>query len=246
MTEVVVVEGNSLLRDGLSALLDQEKDVQVVGTAASVDMAIDVLIDNPKVGVILTNIEISASPAFDFIRACKVDYPETSVIALADDFDHDSIRSSLLAEVEGFVLTKSTVEELLDAVRTVALGNLYTPRPVYNLLVSGYLNADSLRLSRKKRKHDGLLTQKEREILILVAEGLTNKQIAKTQKVGIKTVEKHRGNFMRKLGLKNSAQVARYAVSHGLLAAMERRDNSDTADKLDSGSETIVLSESVL
>lgn len=231
MSKVVVIEGNSLLCGGLSILLRQHQDIEVVGTAENIESAMVMLGELPKVDVILTNLFFGDYSAFDFIKWCKTAHASASVVALVDNYNHDIVRSALLVGVESFALKQSSLEELLDAIQRVAVGEPYLPKAIYDLLVVGYLDPESLKSSRRGRKDDSPLTQKEREVLILVAEGRTNKQIAKVQQVSIKTVEKHRSNFMRKLGLRNSAEVARYAVSRGLLAVMESRDDGAKNDE---------------
>lgn len=240
MTNVLVVEGNGLLRDGLVVLLGQAENIEVVGSADCAESAMEVLQDTPNVDVVLTSLYFQEIPAFDFIRWCKTNYTHIDIILLAKKYDHDLVRSALLIGVVGFVLKESCLEDLLIAIRSTGTGSAYLPQVIYKLLVAGYLKTGSQKSARRMRKNDGLLTQKEQEVLVLVAEGRTNKQISKTQGVGVKTIEKHRGSLMRKLGLKNSAQVARYAVSHGLLAGMERMDFDETGRELNPQEHTVV------
>lgn len=222
MLSLIVVETNNLLREGLSLLLNQEDDLQVLGTANNAEDAISLLRQNDQTDVLLTNLSFGSESAAELINWCQLNLANTTTIAMEERYTHDTLRVALLAGISSFALKKTSTIDLLEIIHRVADGKPNIPTAVQKLLVTGYLNPEVLKMSRRQRKSDRALTEKEREVLIMVAEGRTNKQIAKTQQVAIKTVEKHRSNFMAKLNLKNSAQVARYAVSHGMVSLIER------------------------
>jgi DNA-binding NarL/FixJ family response regulator len=228
---IVIVENRSLLRESLAALLNQQDDMEVLGCAVDLDHALELLGSSPAPHLVLTELHFGGSLTLGFIERSSKDHPHVSLLVLSESYSHELVRSALLAGVDGYVLKSSTSDELIRAIRQVAGGATYFSETINNLLVDGYLDSTKSRSSQRGQSDHDSLTQREREVLTLVAGGQTNKQIASALHVSVKTVEKHRANFMRKLGLHNSAQVAQYAMSRGYTGAKGEDDIDQSLDE---------------
>jgi DNA-binding NarL/FixJ family response regulator len=209
---VLLADDHGIVRRGLRTILE-EAGHTIVGEAADgieatrlceehrPDLMI-VDIGMPK----LSGIEVSA-------RAQKLD-PRPAVIILSMHSDESYIIHALAAGARAYLLKDATDEDLLPAVRAVANG-----RPFFSPAVAAVLVEDYMRTLQKRGLSDSydLLTDREKEILHLLAEGRSNKEVATLLDVGVSTVETHRSNLMQKLNLHNTAEIVLYAVRKGLI-----------------------------
>jgi DNA-binding NarL/FixJ family response regulator len=209
---VLLADDHGIVRRGLRSLLE-EAGHTIVGEAADgmeatrlcEDQRPDLLIVDigmPK----LSGIEVSA-------RAQKLDRPP-AVIVLSMHSDESYIIRALAAGARAYLLKDATDEDLLPAVRAVSAG-----KPFFSPAVAGVLVEDYMRTLQKRGLSDSyhLLTDREKEILHLLAEGRSNKEVATLLDVGVSTVETHRANLMQKLNLHNTAEIVLYAVRKGLI-----------------------------
>ena len=209
----LLADDHGIVRRGLRGLLEAA-DVTVVGEAADGLEAVRLCeqlrpellildIGMPK----LTGIEVAA-------RAQRLDRPP-AVIILSVHGDESYIVRALAAGARAYLLKSATDEDLIPAVRAVAAGKRFFSPAVAAVLVEDYI-----RRLNKKRLTDSydLLTDREKEVLQLLAEGRSNKDVANLLDLGLSTVETHRANLMQKLNLHNTAEVVLYAVRKGLIA----------------------------
>ena len=211
---ILIVEDHTLVRAGLRALLSQEADIEIVGEAGNGLDAIKA-VGQLSPHLMLTDLTMPGMNGMEAIRDIKRRYPETRVLVVtlhkADEYIHESLR----AGADGYLLKDATHDELLIAVRCVLNGKIYLSPDVSSKVVNSYLGkgqAENTVLSLWNT-----VTHREREVLKLVAEGRTNKDIAKFYSLSVKTVEKHRSNLMRKLDLHNAPMLTAYAIEKGLL-----------------------------
>jgi two-component system response regulator NreC len=210
---VLLADDHGIVRRGLRSLLETEPGVTVVGEAADGLEALrlvgecqpDILvldIGMPK----LNGIEVAA-------RTQKSDSPPR-VIILSMHADESYIIRALAAGARAYLLKDATDEDLLPAVRAVAAG-----KPFFSPAVTGVLVEDYIRRLQARGLTDSyhLLTDREKEVLHLLAEGRSNKEVATLLDLGLSTVETHRANLMQKLNLHNTAEIVLYAVRKGLI-----------------------------
>ena len=210
---VLLADDHGIVRRGLRSLLE-EAGYLVVGEAADgmeatrlcEEQRPDLLIVDvgmPK----LSGIEVSA-------RAQKLERPP-AVIILSRHSDESYIIRALAAGARAYLLKDATDEDLLPAVRAVSAG-----KPFFSPAVAGVLVEDYVRTLQKRGLSDSyhLLTDREKEILHLLAEGRSNKEVATLLDVGLSTIETHRSNLMQKLNLHNTAEIVLYAVRKGIIA----------------------------
>jgi len=209
---VFLADDHAVVRDGLRYLLEAQKDITVIGVAANGREAVrEVTRLSPK--VVIMDI---AMPELNGIEAteqiCKT-CPSTQVIILSVHHSSEHILRALNAGACGYLLKESAGAEVVDAVRAVQTGERYLSRKVSDQIVD-------IRLSQGKGKEikDPLttLSLREREVLQLVAEGKTSKEIAEILFLSPKTIETYRSRLMQKLGLKDTAGLVKFAIAQGL------------------------------
>jgi DNA-binding NarL/FixJ family response regulator len=210
---IIIAEDHALLRQGLRAMLSTVTDFEVIREASDGRSAVrDV--DQLRPDLILLNLMMPGMNGIEAISHIKRRNPDTKVIALATLKSDEYIREVLKAGVDGYVIEDASYEELLVAIRSVLNGKKFLSPDVSNHVVSSFLNG-----SAPTRITGGLsaLTLRERSVLKLVAEGHTNRTTAEFLSLSPKTVEKHRAKVMRKLGLRNAAELIYVALELGLI-----------------------------
>jgi len=201
MIRLAIAEDHQSLIDGLELLLKYEEDIEIVGTANDGEELLKI-VQRKQPNVIVTDIRM---PKMDGIQATKIikkEFPHTKILAFTM-FDQDkAVAQMLAAGASGYILKNTSLNEVLKAILTVAKGETYFDNSIN---VAG--------LGKKKSKSKkGLLTKRQKEILALIAQGKTSREIGEELFIGIHTVDTHRKNMIRILGLKGKGELLRYAV----------------------------------
>ena len=210
---LLLVDDHEVVRSGIRALLDAQEDMQVVGEASTGTEALaKVKALDPD--VVLMDISMPAMDGMEATRRLVEGSEKAAVLALTIHEGREYFFEMLNAGASGYVPKSAAAEELLLAIRAVARGEVYLHSSVAQLLLQ-----DHLRRSRGEEDGDTLddLTDREREVLTLVAEGLLNREIGDQLGISPKTVARHRENIMRKLGLHNRTELVKYAIKTGLI-----------------------------
>ena len=210
---IVLAEDHTILREGLRALLTADPNFEITGEAADGRAAVR-LVEKQIPDLILMDLSMPRMTGMDAIREIKKRYPQTKIIALTVHKTEEYLRTTLQAGADGYVLKDATHEELMMAVESVLKGKTYLSPGVSRRVIEGYLEGKE---SQMPPSTLGLLSQREREVLKLIAEGYKNKEIATDLCISLKTVEKHRANLMKKLDLHNAAALTAYAIEQGLV-----------------------------
>jgi DNA-binding NarL/FixJ family response regulator len=212
---VVVADDQPVIRDGFAALLDAQADLEVVGTASDGRELVD-LVAEATPGLALVDIRM---PVMDGIEATRriAEASETRVLILTT-FDLDEyVYAAIRAGASGFLLKDVTAERLVEAVRLVADGSMLLGPEVSRRLVADF----ATRRSPDLRPDPQELTPREHEVLLQLARGRSNQEIADDLVVGIETVKSHVGEVLRKLGLRDRIQAVVYAYEHGFVVPGE-------------------------
>ena len=210
---VVIAEDHAILREGLRALLSSHPNLEVVGEAEDGREAIR-CIDQLMPEVVLMDLSMPKMNGMEALREIKRRHPNTKVLTLTVHKTEEYILAALQAGADGYVLKDATSNELLMAIGSVISGKRYLSPGVSERVIEGYI--EGKRTLEQKSSWDSL-TQREREILKLVAEGYKNKEIAEQLYISVKTVEKHRANLMKKLDLHSASALTAYAIERGLV-----------------------------
>jgi two-component system response regulator NreC len=210
---IVLVEDHTILREGLRSLLREHENMEVIGEAGDGRTAVRLVL-SLKPDLVLMDLSMPKMNGFEAILEIKKTEPSIKIIALTVHNTEEYILMTLQAGADGYVLKDTTHDELLMAIRQVLSGKRFLSPSVSGKVIEGYLegkkNAQSI-------SQIDSLTQREREVLKLIAEGYKNKEVADFLCISLKTVEKHRANLMRKLDLHNTSALTLYAVERGLV-----------------------------
>ena len=212
---IVIAEDHTILREGLRALLSAKPDFSIVGEAEDGRAAIR-CVGQEQPDLILMDLSMPKMNGLEAIKEIKKLNPDTKVIVLTVHKTEEYILASLRAGADGYVLKDSTHSELEMAINNVLRGKRFLSPGISEKVIGGYLEGKT---TVKTKSVWDTLTQREREILKLIAEGNKNKEIADYLCISLKTVEKHRTNLMKKLDLHNVASLTAFAMEKGLLSS---------------------------
>lgn len=210
---VVVVDDHTLVRRGIVSLLQAQPHLEVVGEASSGEEALR-LIPNLHPDVVLMDIGMPGMDGLEVTRRLREVAPQTKVLILTVHDREDYLFQALRAGAAGYILKGADVADLLSAVQSVHQGGVYLYPTVTRRLLADYLRR--VELGESKEQYDGL-TERERQVLRLLAEGKTIPEIARLLTISTHTVQTHRDHIMEKLGLHNRAELIRYAIRKGLV-----------------------------
>ena len=208
MTRILLADDHGIVRQGLRAVLERDASLEVIGESADGREAVR-LAETLQPDLVIMDISMPRLNGIEASRQILRASPQTRIIILSMHSDETYIIRSLSAGVKGYLLKESAEVDLIRAVQTVTQG-----RPFFSPAVTSALLDDYMRFMQQRNLEDSyeLLTEREKELLQLLAEGKSNKEAAVILNVSPNTVETHRTNLMQKLGLHNTAEIVLYAV----------------------------------
>ena len=213
MITVVIADDHMIVRDGLRSLLERQPDMEVVAEAdngrAALQHAKELSPD-----VVIMDIGMRELNGIDATRQLVKMSPKVKILALSMYSDKRFIRGMLKAGASGYMLKDSAFKELIDAIRVIVGDKIYISPSVASIVMEGYLEHSPERESSTR----SLLTVRELEVLQLMAEGQTTKQIALSLSLSIKTIESHRVRVMQKIRVNNIADLTKYAIREGIIS----------------------------
>jgi two-component system, NarL family, response regulator NreC len=206
---VLVVDDHAVVRTGLRRVLDAEADIETVGEAPNAERAVfEAMAHRPD--VVLMDVVMPGKSGIDIIPTLQQNAPQARVLVLSMQDDPRYLREAFDAGASGYVLKEAADTEVVDAVRAVAAGERY----VHPALGARLVEAEA---AERRRAEEDPLSEREREVLRLLALGHTNQEIARLLYISVRTAETHRAHIMQKLRLSSRAELVRYALSEGLL-----------------------------
>jgi DNA-binding NarL/FixJ family response regulator len=211
---LVIAEDHTILREGLRSLLSSDPNFEIVGEAGDGHSAIK-CVEKFKPDLILMDLSMPRMTGLDAISEIKKRFKGTKILVLTVHKTEEYILATLKAGADGYVLKDATHTELMMAVKNVLGDKHYISPGISEKVIEGYLEG---RRTLKTKSSWETLTQREREILKLIAEGCKNKEIADYLCISPKTVEKHRANLMEKLDLHNASALTALAMEKGLVS----------------------------
>jgi two-component system nitrate/nitrite response regulator NarL len=201
MIRLAIAEDHQSLIDGIQLLLEYENDISIVGTANDGEALLEI-VEKKRPTVILTDIRMPKMDGIEATRRIKKINPEIKVLSFSMFDQTDAIQQMLDAGATGYILKNSSLSEVLNAIRTVAKGETY---------FDAHINTNVLN-SENSTKTKGILTKRQLEILELIGIGKTSREIADELFIGVHTVDTHRKNMARILGLQGKGELMRYAL----------------------------------
>ena len=214
MIRLVLVDDHNLVRQGIRSLLEKAGDLEIVGEADNGHDAIE-LVDQLMPDVLLMDISMPRMNGLEALTRLKAQRPATRVIILSMHSDKTVVLNVLRNGARGYLLKQSAVDELLLAIRYVCEGGTYVSPAISETLLPDLLASSA----NDNAAALAALTLREREVLQLIAEGKTSREIGEFLTITVKTVEKHRSNLMAKLSVHDVASLTRLAVKYGVVSA---------------------------
>lgn len=215
---LVLVEDHTVLRNGLMTLLELEPTVQIVGDYPCAESSLDG-IQRLQPDVILVDLSLPKGSGIELLSEIARLSPRARKLVLTANDGAHYIRAALSAGADGYILKDASRTELMLAIRTVSTGQRFLCKATASKMLSSFLLRD---LPSPTPTQDGPLTAREREVLTRIANGHSNKTIARELGVSPRTVSTHRANLMRKLQLHNTAALTLYAIKNGLAGTDSR------------------------
>ncbi|WP_298344907.1 response regulator transcription factor [uncultured Algibacter sp.] len=201
MIRLAIAEDHQSLIDGIKLLLEYEDNISIVGTANDGEALLEI-VNKKQPNVVLTDIRMPKMDGIQATKQIKKNYPKTNVLAFTMFDQVEAIQQMIDAGASGYILKNSSLNEVHNAILTVAKGETY---------FDANINTNALN-SESKNKSKGVLTKRQIEILELIGQGKTSREIADLLFIGIHTVDTHRKNMVRILGLQGKGELLRYAL----------------------------------
>lgn len=210
-TKVLIVDDHAIVRTGLRALLASESSLQLVGEATGGYEAIEMASDSPP-DILVLDLSMPDLDGIAVTRQLKPMYPELKILILTLHEDEALLREAIKSGASGYILKRAAEAELISAIQIVMRGDMYVdPSMLRGLIEEQPKSANTGPESVEQ------LTPREIDVLKLIVQGYTNRQIGEELNISIRTVEGHRANLSGKLGLRSRVELVRYAREHGLL-----------------------------
>lgn len=210
---ILIAEDHAIMMDGLKAIISTESDYEVAATALDGIEAVRA-VEKQEPDLVLMDLSMPKMNGFEATREIKALHPEVKVLVLSMHKSEEHVLEAFKAGADGYTLKQAAKDELLLALKSVFGGRTFISPLISDKVIEGFIDrAESI---KEKSSWDSL-TPRERQVLKLVAEGHTNKQIAELFFVSVKTVETHRSSIMRKLDLHSASELTLFASKKGLV-----------------------------
>ncbi len=210
---MVIVEDHQLLREGLKTMISAFENIEIVGEA---DDGLEAIrkVRNIQPDIILLDLSMPKMDGISIMKEVKSQFPAIKILVLTiHEVDH-YVLEAFNAGADGYCIKNASCQELEVAIKSVIDGKRYVSPAITSKVLEGYIQGQK---KLKEKSTWDTVTQREREILKLIAEGYLNKEIAEFLNISVKTVEKHRANIMKKLDIHNVASLTAYAIERGLI-----------------------------
>ena len=215
--KVLLAEDHTIVRKGLTSLLAAEADIEVVGEAEDGQEAVE-KVEQLGPDVVLMDNTMPVLNGLEATRQIKKRFPEIKVLVLTMHTTEEYIQQFLQAGASGYLIKKTAPKELVTAIHAVYRGDSYLSPSISNVIIEGYLHQAAATASEDSYEK---LTDRERQVLQMITEGVSNREIAERLHLSIKTVNNHRMNLMDKLNIHNTAKLVKYAIRKGVISLDE-------------------------
>jgi len=216
--EIMIIDDHTMFRAGIRALLETQDNLRIIGEASDglegLHQAVRL---QPE--LIISDLSMPNLNGTEAIAAIKKRLPEVKILVVTVHKIEEYIHAALKAGADGYILKDDSQDELITAIQQVLAGKTYLSPSICKDVVNGYLNPSADPTTQLKPGRDSL-TQREMQVLKLIAEGNKNKQIASLLSISTKTVEKHRSNLMKKLDLHDISSITAYAIKNGIVLTL--------------------------
>ncbi len=210
--KVCLVDDHQIVRDGIKSLLTEDEEIQIIAEASNCNELFNQLkIQSPD--ILLMDISLPCKSGIELSREVLEVYPEVKVIMLSMYTDEEFVLKALKAGAKGYLPKNTTKREIREAIKTIFKGEEYFNETVKNILLKNFVK----NVSQPDDSTEKKLSERELEVLKLYATGMSNKEIADTLFISIRTVESHKNHVMQKLKLKSTVDLIKYAIKNKII-----------------------------
>lgn len=214
---ILIVDDHILLQQGIAAMLNDVRGIEIAGYASSGEEAIQKA-SELEPDVILMDIMMEAMTGIEATRWIKEQNNKIKIILLTSELKKELVSVGIQSGIDGYLLKNTDKKTLIEAVHTVYGGERFFNEAITKLVFEDFFQKEKTANTVSKLAKSSALTKRENEVLALVASGRSNKEVADDLFISIKTVETHKTNILEKLGLKNTAELVKYAIKNGLIS----------------------------
>ena len=211
MAKVIIADDHAIVRAGLRALIHADASLELVGEAAGGYEAIE-LVEKNRPEILVLDLSMPDLDGISVTREIHPKFPDLNILILTLHEDEALLKEAIKAGASGYILKRAAETELISAIRTILRGDLYVDPSMVRALLN-----DPAKPSDARNESNESITPREKEILQMIVQGYTNRQIGEELHISVRTVEGHRANILEKLGLHSRVEMVRYAREHGLI-----------------------------
>lgn len=214
--KVLLVDDHEIFSDGIMAIIRNLDSIQILGNVTSGEDAVNKL-DSMQPDIIIMDVMMSGMNGFEATRIIKEQNPEIKVLILSSEVTRDYVSMGIKSGIDGYITKQCGKNELIEAIKTISAGKQFFNSAITNLIFEDFYSSQRAGDKRQKRLKSSELSKRENEVLELIADGKSNQETADLLFISIKTVETHKMNILEKLGLKNTAELVKYAIKNGII-----------------------------
>src|SRR5258706_3608575 len=213
--KILLVDDHQLIREGIRSMLKDSKDIEITGSVSSGEDAINE-VRSHRPDVILMDIVMGGMTGIEATRWIKEDEPDIKIVLVTMEISKEYVSAGIKSGVNGYLPKDVDRETLLNAIYAVHKGERFFNDAIMKLVFEDFYSNEKMKGVPKKLPNE--LTKREFEILSQVATGKTNKELAEALFISVKTVETHKGHILEKLGLRNTAELVKYAIKNNIIS----------------------------
>lgn len=206
--KIVLVDDHRMFRDGVKSVLSDEENIEIIGEFGHAKDLYE-LLNLQQPDLIITDISMPDISGIEIAKYVSENYPKIKLLILSMHSNEEFITKSLSVGAHGYLPKDTSMNELLEAINTIYRGDNYFNRNISDTILKSIIN-------KSKEENGKTLTKREKEIISLVVDGFSNKEIADKLCISIRTVDSHKNNIMQKLSLKSSVELVKYAIKNNL------------------------------
>jgi len=210
--KVILIDDHQMFRDGVKAVLSDEENIEIIGEVGS-GQALFELLKSTTPDLIITDISLPDISGIDIAKNISENYHDIKILILSMHTSEEFITKALKAGANGYLPKDTSMNELLEAIHIIHKGENYFNKNISDTILRSIIKNSKSDIDNSNNKS---LTKREKEIISLVVDGLTNKEIADKLFISIRTVDSHKNNIMQKLNLKSSVDLVKYAIKNKL------------------------------
>lgn len=209
--KVLIVDDHQLFREGIVTLLSSSENIEVVAEAEDGQVAVE-KVKHYKPDVVLLDIAMPRMNGIDATKKIKAQMPDIKIIILSMHLEKEYVKGVLEAGADGYLVKNCTYFQLTDAIQSVFSGKKYLSQDITDQVISGYLTPSDSGTNDYEK-----LSEREKEIFLMITEGRSTREIGEVLFISVKTVNTHKQNILEKLQLKSNADIIKYALKNGLI-----------------------------